>query len=64
MMVATKNKVTFSRKTWEELRADDFYREVVEAVEDREALLKAKTKTEYFVDLEEYHKQRMKNDKL
>jgi hypothetical protein len=58
MMVATKTKVTFSRDTWEELRSDDFYREVIEAIEDREALLKAKKETEYFIPLEEYHKKR------
>lgn len=63
-MIATKTKVTFSRESWEELRADDFYREVIEAIEDREALLKAKKETEYFIDLDTYHTNRMKKNGL
>ena len=58
-MTITKDKVTFSRKTWEELRADEFTREIIELIEDRESLLKSKKETKYFIDLDEYHKKRM-----
>lgn len=58
-MTITKDKVTFSRKTWEELRADVYTREIIELIEDREAFIKAKKETKYFVDLDEYHKNRI-----
>jgi len=57
-MTITKDKVTFSRKTWEELRADEYTRELIELIEDRETLLKSKKETKYFIDLDEYHKKR------
>ena len=41
MIQTTKTKVIFSRKTWDYLKSDDYYREVIEAIEDREDLLKA-----------------------
>lgn len=50
----------FSRDIWDELKNDIYYNEIIEAIEDREALKKAKEETEYFIDLEEYHKNRMK----
>jgi hypothetical protein len=59
-MIKTKDKVSFSRETWENLRADDFFREVIEIIEDREAIQKAKKETTYFVDLEDYHNSRIK----
>jgi hypothetical protein len=58
MLEITKEKVIFSRKTWEDLKSDDYYREVIEAIEDREDLLKAIQETEYITDFKEYDKQR------
>ncbi|OGU39331.1 MAG: hypothetical protein A2X61_00465 [Ignavibacteria bacterium GWB2_35_12] len=58
-MTITKDKVTFSRKHWEELRTDEYFREVIEVIEDREQLLKAIEETEYFVDYDEYRKKRL-----
>jgi hypothetical protein len=52
-MTLTKDKVTFSRKNWEELRPDDYTRELIELIEDREAFIKAKKETKYFIDYEE-----------
>jgi hypothetical protein len=64
MMQTTKTKVIFSRETWEEMKNDLYYREVIEAIEDKEAIKKAKSETEYFIDLEEYHNARMKKNEI
>jgi len=64
MMTATKKRIVFSRETWEEMRSDDYFREVIEVIEDREALSKAKEQTEYFVDLEDYHQNRMMRENV
>jgi len=60
MMIETETQITFDKATWEEMRADDYYRDLVEAIEDRETLRKAKEETEYFVDLEVYHQNRIR----
>jgi hypothetical protein len=59
MMTATKDKVTFSRETWEELRNNSYFRELIEVIEDREELRIAQEKTEYLVDYDEYRKKRL-----
>ena len=59
MMQTTEDTITFSRNTWEELRNDSFFQELIEIIEDREHLEEAKNSTEYFVDLEDYHQQRI-----
>ncbi|MDQ1265116.1 MAG: hypothetical protein QG635_266 [Bacteroidota bacterium] len=64
MIKTTKKNIIFSRETWEELKNDFYFNELIEAIEDRETLKKAKAETEYFVDLEEYHKDRMKRNAL
>jgi len=58
MIEIDDDKVIFSRKTWEDLKSDNYYREVIEAIEDREDLLKAIEETEYVVDFKEYDKKR------
>ncbi len=57
-MIKTKDKITFSRDTWEELYKIDYYREVLEAIEDREALRKAKDNADGFVRFKDYHAKR------
>ena len=57
-MTITKDKITFSRKTWDELYKIDYYREVLEAIEDRETLHKAKEKAEGFINFREYDTKR------
>jgi hypothetical protein len=62
-MVMTKEKVTFSRQTWDELYKIDYYREVLEAIEDRESLRKAKSKATDFISFREYDaKRRLKSN--
>lgn len=58
MMTETKTQVIFSRETWEELRNDDYFRELIEVIEDREAFIKAKEETVAVHDFKEYDKKR------
>ena len=64
MLEVAEDKVTFSRDTWEELKSDDYFRELIDVIEDRESLLKAKNETEFFVDLDKYHRNRMKKENV
>jgi len=64
MIEVAEDKVTFSRETWEELKADDYFRELIEVIEEREALSKAKEETVSFIDLDEYHAKRMKTENV
>lgn len=57
-MLKTKNKISFSRATWDELYKIEYYREVLEAIEDREALRDAKEKAEDFISFREYDAKR------
>lgn len=58
MIKTTKTQVIFSRKTWEELKSDDYYRELIEAIIDREDLAKAIDETDEVLDFKEYDIQR------
>lgn len=58
MIEFAEDKVIFSRQTWEDLKSDDFYREIIDAIEDREALIKAIEDTDYIVSFKEYDKNR------
>ncbi len=57
-MVKTKDTVKISRHTWDELYEIDYFREVLEIIEDREKIRKAKEKADGFVSFREYHKRR------
>jgi hypothetical protein len=59
MIEIDDEKVVFSRKTWEELRNDNYFRELIEVIEDREEYNKALAETEYFKDYDEYRKKRL-----
>ena len=53
------DKVVFSRDTWEELIKNEQFLELVEDLEDSADLKKAIEETEYFVDWDEYSKNRL-----
>lgn len=57
-MIKTKETITFSREIWDELYQIDYYREVLEAIEDRELLRKAKENAQDFVSFREYDAKR------
>ncbi len=61
MLEISKDKVVIPREIWEELRKNNYFRELIEVIEDREALQKAIEETEYFVDYDEYKKTRNSN---
>jgi hemerythrin superfamily protein len=58
-MTITEEEVIFSRKSWESLKSNDYFREVLEVLEDIESLENSKANTEYFVDYDEYRKTRL-----
>ena len=57
-MTITEETVTFSRDAWDELYSIDYYREVLEAIEDRESLREAKLQADEFVSFREYDRNR------
>lgn len=58
-MTITEEEVTFSRKAWDSLKSNDYFREVLEVLEDIESLENSKANTEYFVDYDDYRKTRL-----
>lgn len=58
-MMITNDEVTISRETWDELYQNELYREILEMIEDIELLKKAKSEPAEFVDLDDYHNQRI-----
>ncbi|MCX6153096.1 MAG: hypothetical protein NT007_02925 [Candidatus Kapabacteria bacterium] len=64
MLKIENNNVLIPLVLWKELKGDLYFNELIEIIEDRETLFEAKAKTEYFVDLDEYHQERMKRDAL
>ncbi len=58
MIKTTKDKVIFSKETWDYLKTDIYYSQIIEAIEEREGLIKAIKETEYIVDFKEYDRQR------
>ncbi len=58
MLTTSNENVVISRETWEELRRSPYYKEFVEAVEDREALRKSKEEAEDFVEFRDYDRKR------
>jgi hypothetical protein len=59
MLEIAEDIVTFSRETWENLKQDIYFHELIEMIEDKEALLQAQKETEYFIDYDEYRNQRI-----
>ncbi|MFA6572526.1 MAG: hypothetical protein WCT77_14955 [Bacteroidota bacterium] len=59
MIEIAGDKIIFSKKTWEDLKNDSYFHEIIEVIEVREELIKTMEETEYFVDYDEYRKTRM-----
>ncbi len=59
MIVEKEMDITISRETWDELYAIEYFREVLETIEDIEAIKSAKDKVEYYVDYNEYRTKRL-----
>ena len=59
-----KDSVIISRKKWEELKKDNYYKELIEILEDSDELEKAKKETTSFIKLKDYIKIREKKEQL
>ena len=59
-----KNSIIISRKKWEELRKDSYYKDLIEILEESDELEKAKKETSSFTNLREYIKSREKKEQL
>ena len=57
MLEINKDTVIISRKKWDELKKNDYYREIIEVLE------KAKKETTSFIKLKDYINKRNKNAK-
>jgi len=62
MLQLNKNNIIISRKSWEELRKNDYFRELIEVLEDSEELEKAKKESNSFMKLRDYIKNREKKE--
>ncbi len=57
-MVITKDRVSFSRKTWEILKKDYYYNDLIDAIEDLESLEKEKKVAKDFMNFRDFDKLR------
>jgi hypothetical protein len=64
MLQIKKDKVIISRKKWDELKKNDYYKEIIEVLEDSEELEKAKKETTSFIKLKDYIKTREKKEQV
>lgn len=62
MLEIKKDKVIISRKKWEELKKNDYYKELIEVLEDSEELERAKKETLSYTSLRDYLKEREKKE--
>jgi predicted DNA-binding protein len=60
-MEITEDKVIISRKIWEELKTDEYFREIIEIIEDSEDLKLAEEHAVDFIDYDEYKRERVAN---
>ncbi|MBX7045980.1 MAG: hypothetical protein K1X86_09095 [Ignavibacteria bacterium] len=58
MIEISKTKVTIPVATWNELKKDDYFKELIDVLEDSLKLEKAKKETKSFVDFRDYDKKR------
>lgn len=63
-MIINDNSVILNRSTWNKLNENEFYREILEMIEDIELLEQAKKETQEFVDLDDYHKNRINDSNV
>jgi len=62
VVLVDKKQVIISRKTWDILKKDKDYKELMEIIEETAELEKAKIETKYLIKLEDYLKQREKKE--
>ncbi|TAL67702.1 MAG: hypothetical protein EPN82_13730 [Bacteroidetes bacterium] len=58
MISIEKDNVTIPRKTWDKLRRNHYYNELIENLLDSEELIEAINKTDGLIDLRDYDRKR------
>lgn len=58
MVLVDKKQVTITRKTWDILKKDKDYKELLEIIEETAELERAKKDSKYFLKIDDYLKQR------
>ena len=58
MIQIKKNNVVIPIKTWNELKENDFFKDLIEVLEDSELLEKTKKESKGFIDLDDYIRNR------
>ncbi len=64
MVLVDKKQIVISKKTWDILKKDKDYKELLEVIEETAELEIAKKESKYFIKLENYLKQRDKIEKV
>ena len=58
MITIEKERVILPRKTWDRLKKDKYFEEIIQNILDTEALQDAMENDNEFIDIREYDKQR------
>ncbi|MBM2815386.1 MAG: hypothetical protein HW421_2148 [Ignavibacteria bacterium] len=61
MITVEKERVILPRKTWDRLRKDEYFEELIQNILDTETLLDAMENDNDFMDIREYDRQRREN---
>ncbi|HAX48039.1 MAG TPA: hypothetical protein PK605_14045 [Ignavibacteria bacterium] len=64
MVLVDKKQVIISKKTWDILKKDKEYKELLEVIEETAELEKAKKDSNYFLNIDDYKKQREKQERI
>jgi hypothetical protein len=64
MVLVDKKQVTITRKTWDILKKDKDYKELLEVIEETAELEKAKRDSKYFLNIDDYLRQRVKQERI
>ena len=59
MLKVNKNNVLIPISLWNDLKNDSYFKELIEALEDRQELLEAEKEATEFLDFRDYDNKRM-----
>jgi len=64
MVLVDKKQVIITKKTWDILKKDKDYKELLEVIEETAELEKAKKDSKYFLNIDDYLKQIEKQERI
>ena len=64
MVLVDKKQVIITKKTWDILKKDKDYKQLLEVIEETAELEKAKKDSNYFLNIDDYLKQREKQERI